>query len=360
MPGNSFGQIFKFNTWGESHGPAIGCTVDGVPSKISIQEKDIQYFLDKRRPGSSKFVSQRKEKDKVKILSGVFENQTTGAPISFIIKNKDQKSSDYKKLKNIFRPGHADFTYEKKYGIRDHRGGGRSSARETAMRVAAGAIARKILSSNLGKKFYIKGALIQLGSLHINRSNWNWLNVEKNVFWCPDSSMVKIWEKYLLEVRKNGSSVGAIIELEAGGIPVGLGEPVYDKLDADIAKALMSINAVKGVEIGSGFASASIPGEESSDEMRIKKEKISFVSNNSGGILGGISSGQKIITRFVVKPTSSILKTRNTITKNNKNTKISVGGRHDPCVGIRAVPIGEAMLACVLADHYLRNKVVQS
>lgn len=360
MPGNSFGQIFKFNTWGESHGPAIGCTVDGVPSKISIQEKDIQYFLDKRRPGSSKFVSQRKEKDKVKILSGVFENQTTGAPISFIIENKDQKSNDYKKLKNIFRPGHADFTYEKKYGIRDHRGGGRSSARETAMRVAAGAIARKILSSNLGKKFYIKGALIQLGSLHINRSNWNWLNVEKNAFWCPDSSMVKIWEKYLLEVRKNGSSVGAIIELEAGGIPVGLGEPVYDKLDADIAKALMSINAVKGVEIGSGFASAFIPGEESSDEMRIKKEKISFVSNNSGGILGGISSGQKIITRFVVKPTSSILKTRNTITKNNKNTKISVGGRHDPCVGIRAVPIGEAMLACVLADHYLRNKVVQS
>ena len=360
MPGNSFGQIFKFNTWGESHGPAIGCTVDGVPSKISIQEKDIQYFLDKRRPGSSKFVSQRKEKDKVKILSGVFENQTTGAPISFIIENKDQKSIDYKKLKNIFRPGHADFTYEKKYGIRDHRGGGRSSARETAMRVAAGAIARKILSSNLGKKFYIKGALIQLGSLHINRSNWNWLNVEKNAFWCPDSSMVKIWEKYLLEVRKNGSSVGAIIELEAGGIPVGLGEPVYDKLDADIAKALMSINAVKGVEIGSGFASASIPGEESSDEMRIKKEKISFVSNNSGGILGGISSGQKIIVRFVVKATSSILKKKNTITKNKKNTTVSVGGRHDPCVGIRAVPIGEAMLACVLADHYLRNKIFQS
>ena len=325
MPGNSFGQIFKFNTWGESHGPAIGCTVDGVPSKISIQEKDIQYFLDKRRPGSSKFVSQRKEKDKVKILSGVFENQTTGAPISFIIENKDQKSNDYKKLKNIFRPGHADFTYEKKYGIRDHRGGGRSSARETAMRVAAGAIARKILSSNLGKKFYIKGALIQLGSLHINRSNWNWLNVEKNVFWCPDSSMVKIWEKYLLEVRKNGSSVGAIIELEAGGIPVGLGEPVYDKLDADIAKALMSINAVKGVEIGSGFASASIPGEESSDEMRIKKEKISFVSNNSGGILGGISSGQKIIVRFVVKATSSILKKKILLQKIKKIPRYQLG-----------------------------------
>ena len=325
MPGNSFGQIFKFNTWGESHGPAIGCTVDGVPSKISIQEKDIQYFLDKRRPGSSKFVSQRKEKDKVKILSGVFENQTTGAPISFIIENKDQKSNDYKKLKNIFRPGHADFTYEKKYGIRDHRGGGRSSARETAMRVAAGAIARKILSSNLGKKFYIKGALIQLGSLHINRSNWNWLNVEKNAFWCPDSSMVKIWEKYLLEVRKNGSSVGAIIELEAGGIPVGLGEPVYDKLDADIAKALMSINAVKGVEIGSGFASASIPGEESSDEMRIKKEKISFVSNNSGGILGGISSGQKIIVRFVVKATSSILKKKILLQKIKKIPRYQLG-----------------------------------
>jgi len=360
MPGNSFGQIFKFSTWGESHGPAIGCTVDGVPSKIKIQEKDIQFFLDKRRPGSSKFVSQRKEKDKIKILSGIFENQTTGAPISFIIQNKDQRSKDYNKLKNIFRPGHADFTYEKKYGIHDHRGGGRSSARETAMRVVAGAIARKILATNLGKKFYIKGALIQLGSLHINRQNWNWSNVEKNPFWCPDQSMVKIWEKYLLDVRKNGSSVGAVIELEAGGIPVGLGEPVYDKLDADIAKALMSINAVKGVEIGSGFASAFIPGEQSSDEIKIKKGKISFNSNNSGGILGGISSGQKIITRFVVKPTSSILKTRNTITKNNKNTKISVGGRHDPCVGIRAVPIGEAMLACVLADHYLRNKVVQS
>ena len=360
MPGNSFGQIFKFSTWGESHGPAIGCTVDGVPSKIKIHEKDIQFYLDKRRPGSSKFVSQRKEKDKIKILSGVFENQTTGAPISFIIENKDQKSGDYKKLKNIFRPGHADFTYEKKYGIRDHRGGGRSSARETAMRVAAGAIARKVLSSYIGKNFYIKGALIQLGSLHIDRSNWNWSNVESNPFWCPDNSMVKVWEKYLLEVRKNGSSVGAIIELEAGGIPVGLGEPVYDKLDADIAKALMSINAVKGVEIGSGFASAFMPGEESSDEMKIKKNKISFASNNSGGILGGISSGQKIITRFVVKATSSILKKRNTITKNKKNTTVSVGGRHDPCVGIRAVPIGEAMLACVLADHFLRNKIFQS
>ena len=360
MAGNSFGEIFKFNTWGESHGPAIGCTVDGVPSKIKIKESDIQFFLDKRKPGSSKFVSQRKEEDKVKILSGIFENQTTGAPISFIIENKDQKSKDYKKFKNIFRPGHADFTYEKKYGIRDHRGGGRSSARETAMRVAAGAIARKILSSNLGKSFYIKGALIQLGSLHINRDNWDWSAVEKNSFWCPDNSIVKVWEKYLLEVRKNGSSVGAIIELEAGGIPIGLGEPVYDKLDADIAKALMSINAVKGVEIGSGFASSFIPGEESSDQMSVKKGKILFNSNNSGGILGGISTGQKIVARFVVKATSSILKKRNTITKNKKNTTVSVGGRHDPCVGIRAVPIGEAMLACVLADHYLRNKIFQT
>ena len=360
MPGNSFGQIFKFSTWGESHGPAIGCTIDGVPSKIKIQEKDIQFFLDKRSPGSSKFVSQRKEKDKIKILSGIFENQTTGAPISFIIQNKDQRSKDYNKLKNIFRPGHADFTYEKKYGIHDHRGGGRSSARETAMRVVAGAIARKILAANLGKKFYIKGALIQLGSLHINRQNWNWSNVEKNPFWCPDKQMVKIWENYLTQIRKNGSSVGAIIELEASGIPVGLGEPVYDKLDADIAKALMSINAVKGVEIGSGFASAFIPGEESSDEMTLKKGKVQFQSNHAGGILGGISSGQNIIARFVVKPTSSILKLKKTLNNKLKKTSVSVSGRHDPCVGIRAVPIGEAMLACVLADHFLRNKVFQS
>ena len=359
MPGNSFGQIFKFSTWGESHGPAIGCTVDGVPSKIKIKEEDVQIYLNERMPGSNKFVTQRKEKDKVKILSGLFENQTTGAPISFIIYNQDQRSKDYKKLKNIFRPGHADYTYEKKYKIRDHRGGGRSSARETAMRVAAGAIARKILSAELGKKFYIIGALIQLGSLHINRNNWDWNFVKKNPFWCPDKNIVDVWEKYLLEVRKNGSSVGAIIELEAGGVPIGLGEPVYDKLDADIAKGLMSINAVKGVEIGSGFASTFIPGEQSSDEMLMKKGKIKFLSNNSGGVLGGISSGQNIVTRFVVKPTSSILKKRKTITKSKTNTKVSVGGRHDPCVGIRAVPIGEAMLACVLADHYLRNKIYQ-
>ena len=354
MPGNNFGQIFKFSTWGESHGPAIGCTIDGVPSKIKIQEKDIQFFLDKRRPGSSKFVSQRKEKDKVKILSGIFENQTTGAPISFIIQNKDQRSKDYNKLKNIFRPGHADYTYEKKYKIRDHRGGGRSSARETAMRVAAGAIARKILSAELGKKFYIRGALIQLGSLHINRNNWDWNFVKKNPFWCPDKNIVDVWEKYLLEVRKNGSSVGAIIELEAGGVPIGLGEPVYDKLDADIAKGLMSINAVKGVEIGNGFNSVLESGISNVDEMRIKDSKPVFLSNNNGGILGGISTGQDIIVRFCVKPTSSILSSKKTINTNLKETEVSTKGRHDPCVGIRAVPVGEAMMATTLADHCLR------
>ena len=359
MPGNSFGKIFKFSTWGESHGPAIGCTLDGVPSKIKIQEKEIQFFLNQRRPGSSKFVTQRKEKDRVKILSGVFNNYTTGAPISFIIYNEDQKSKDYEKIKNKFRPGHADYTYEKKYGIRDHRGGGRSSARETAMRVVAGSIARKILSTYIGKNFFIRGALVQMGSLHINRDNWDWKFVNKNPFWCPDKNMVKIWENYIMQIRKNGSSVGAIIELEAVGIPVGLGEPVYDKLDADIAKGLMSINAVKGVEIGSGFGSAFIPGEESSDEMTLKKGKIQFKSNHAGGILGGISSGQSIIARFVVKPTSSILKSKKTVTKKLKKTSVSVGGRHDPCVGIRAVPIGEAMLACVLADHFLRNKIFQ-
>ena len=360
MSFNTFGKIFRFTTWGESHGPAIGCIIDGCPPNIEIKSEDIQKELNKRRPGQSKFVTQRKEKDKVKILSGVFNNYTTGAPLSFIIYNEDQKSKDYEKIKNKFRPGHADYTYQEKYGIRDYRGGGRSSARETAMRVAAGAIARKILSKKLGKNFSIKGALIQMGSLHINRDNWNWDFVKKNPFWCPDKQMVKIWENYLTQIRKNGSSVGAIIELQATGIPVGLGEPVYDKLDADIAKGLMSINAVKGVEIGSGFASAFIPGEESSDEMFLKKGKVEFKSNHAGGILGGISSGQNIITRFVVKPTSSILKTKKTITNKLKKTSISVGGRHDPCVGIRAVPIGEAMLACILADHFLRNKIFQS
>jgi len=355
MPGNSFGKIFKFSTWGESHGPAIGCTIDGIPSKIKIKEKEIQFFLNQRRPGSSKFVTQRKEKDKVKILSGVFNNYTTGTPISFIIYNEDQKSKDYEKIKNKFRPGHADYTYQKKYGIRDYRGGGRSSARETAMRVVAGAIARKILSSQLGKTFLIRGALIQMGSLNINRDNWDWNFIKKNPFWCPDKNMVKIWENHLMQIRKNGSSVGAIIELEASGIPAGLGEPVYDKLDADIAKALMSINAVKGVEIGSGFASAFIPGEESSDEMTLKKGKVQFKSNHAGGVLGGISSGQNIIARFVVKPTSSILKLKKTVTNKLKKTSISVSGRHDPCVLPRAVPMVDAMVALVLADHLLLN-----
>ena len=354
MPGNSFGKIFKFSTWGESHGPAIGCTIDGIPSKIKIKEKEIQFFLNQRRPGSSKFVTQRKEKDKVKILSGVFNNYTTGTPISFIIYNEDQKSKDYEKIKNKFRPGHADYTYQKKYGIRDYRGGGRSSARETAMRVVAGAIARKILSSQLGKTFLIRGALIQMGSLHINRDNWDWNFTKKNSFWCPDKNMVKIWENYLMQIRKNGSSVGAIIELEASGIPAGLGEPVYDKLDADLAKALISINAVKGVEIGNGFRSVTESGISNVDEMRIQNGKPIFLSNNNGGILGGITTGQDIVVRFCVKPTSSIISAKKTINTHLEETTISTKGRHDPCVGIRAVPVGEAMMATTLADHCLR------
>ena len=360
MSFNTFGKIFRFTTWGESHGPAIGCVVDGCPPNITISEKDIMEDMDRRRPGKSKFTSQRKEADKVEILSGVFQGKTTGTPISMIIYNKDAKSRDYESIKNKFRPGHADFTYLMKYGIRDYRGGGRQSARETACRVAAGAIAKKVLKNILGKKFNIIGAVTNLGVLGCDKKKWNNKEIRKNPFFCPDKKSVKLWERYLLAVRKAGSSCGAIIELRASGIPIGLGAPIYSKLDADIASALMSINAVKGVEIGSGFASAFIPGEESSDEMTLEKGKVKFKSNHAGGILGGISSGQNIVARFVVKPTSSILKSKTTITKKLKKTSVSVGGRHDPCVGIRAVPIGEAMLACVLADHFLRNKVFQS
>jgi chorismate synthase len=355
MAGNSFGKIFKYTSWGESHGEAIGCVVDGVPPLIKLSEKDIQPYLDARKPGQSKFTTQRKEGDRVKILSGVFEGKTTGTPISLIIYNEDQRSKDYADIKDKFRPGHADYTYFEKYGIRDYRGGGRSSARETAMRVAAGAIARKIL----GDKIQIRGALVQMGEQRINYANWNWKEINKNPFWCPDKNTAKEWENYLSAIRKDGSSIGAIIELRAENVPVGLGEPVYDKLDADIAKALMSINAVKGVEIGEGFAACDLSGEENADEMSIKKGKVSFSHNNAGGILGGISSGQEIVARFVVKPTSSILTPRATITTKGKNTEIITKGRHDPCVGIRAVPVGEAMLACVLADHYLRNKTIK-
>jgi len=356
MSFNTFGKIFRFTTWGESHGPAIGCVVDGCPPNIALSEKDIQVDMNRRRPGKSKFTSQRKESDKVKILSGIFQGKTTGTPISMIIYNEDSRSRDYETIKNKFRPGHADYTYFLKYGIRDFRGGGRQSARETASRVAAGAIARIVLNELIGKKFKIIGAVVQLGILACNKKNWNEKQIRKNPFFCPDKNSIKLWEKYLLAVRKAGSSCGAIIELRASGIPAGLGAPIYSKLDSDIANALMSINAVKGVNIGAGMNSAFLSGENNSDEIRNVGRKTKFKSNNAGGILGGISSGQDIIASFAVKPTSSILKARETINKKGMNTKISVKGRHDPCVGIRAVPIGEAMMSCVLLDHYLINR----
>ena len=356
MSFNTFGKIFRFTTWGESHGPAIGCIIDGCPPNIDISESDIQKDMNRRRPGQSKFTTQRKESDKVSILSGVFQGKTTGTPISMIIYNEDKRSRDYESIKDKFRPGHADFTYFKKYGIRDYRGGGRQSARETASRVAAGAIAKIVLKKLIGKKISITGAVTQLGIMSCNTSKWNDKEIRKNPFFCPDKSSVKLWEKYLMEIRKSGSSCGAVIELRAKGIPIGLGAPIYSKLDADLAAALMSVNAVKGVNIGAGMSSALLTGEENSDEIRGSSGKIKFKSNKAGGILGGISSGQDIVVSFAVKPTSSILNSRDTINKRGKNTKISVKGRHDPCVGIRAVPIGEAMMACVLLDHYMMNK----
>ena len=355
MSFNTFGKIFRFTTWGESHGPAIGCVVDGCPPNIKIDEKDIQFELNKRKPGQSKFTTQRKEDDKVNILSGIFEGKTTGAPISMIIYNKDMRSRDYETIKNKFRPGHADFTYFKKYGTRDYRGGGRQSARETATRVAAGAIAKKVLQTKIGVKYKVIGAVTQLGILGCDTNNWSDNFILKNSLFCPDKSILRIWEKYLLSIRKAGSSCGAIIEVRARGLPVGLGAPIYSKLDMDLASAMMSINAVKGVNIGSGMNSAQLTGEQNSDEIFRKGKKINFKSNNAGGILGGISTGQDIIVSFAVKPTSSILTSRKTIDKFGKNTSISVKGRHDPCVGIRAVPIGEAMMHCVLLDHYLMN-----
>ncbi|NDE90551.1 MAG: chorismate synthase [Alphaproteobacteria bacterium] len=350
--GNSFGTLFRFTTWGESHGPAIGVVVDGCPSLIPLDEGDIQQFLDKRRPGQSRHTTQRQEPDAVKILSGTFEGKTTGTPISLMIENVDQRSKDYGDIKEKYRPGHADYTYQMKYGIRDYRGGGRQSARETACRVAAGAIARKILGNGIS----IRGALVQIGTHKIDRSRWDWNEVEKNDFFCPDKTTAAHWETMLDDVRKKGSSVGAIIEVVASGVPAGLGEPIYDKLDSDLARAIMSINAVKAVEIGDGFSAATLSGEENSDDMRNINGAVEFASNHAGGILGGISSGQDIVLRFAVKPTSSILTPRNTVNQDGQNTEILTKGRHDPCVGIRAVPIGEAMVACVLADHLLRMR----
>ena len=352
MSDNSFGTLFRVTTWGESHGPAIGCIVDGVPPRIRLAEPDIQQWLDRRRPGTSRFVTQRREPDRVSILSGTFEGRTTGTPISLLIHNEDTRSKDYSDIRDKFRPGHADYTYWKKYGIRDHRGGGRPSARETAMRVAAGAIARKVL----GGRVKIRGAMVQMGADSIERGNWDWRQVEKNPFWCPDRDAAKRWEAYLDEVRKEGSSVGAVIEIVASGAPAGLGAPVYGKLDVDLAGAMMGINAVKGVEIGAGFGAAALRGEENADEMRMRDGRVRFLGNNAGGVLGGISTGQDIVLRFAVKPTSSIAVPRRTVNVRGRNTTIATKGRHDPCVGIRAVPVGEAMMACVLADHLLRHK----
>ncbi len=351
---NTFGRLFKFTTWGESHGEAIGCVIDGVPPQIPLSEAEIQPWLDKRRPAQSRHTTQRKEQDKVKILSGVFEGKTTGTPVSLMIANEDAKSKDYDDIHEKFRPGHADYTYFKKYGIRDWRGSGRASARETAMRVAAGAVARKIIGN-----VNIRGAMLQMGAHIVDYANWDWNTVETNEFWCPDSIAAMQWEKYLDEVRKAGSSVGAVITVVASNVPVGLGEPIYGKLDADIASAMMSINAVKGVEIGAGFGAASLRGEENADRMRMNNGKIEFLSNNAGGILGGISSGQDIVVRFAVKPTSSIMHPVETVDIHGKNTVVQTKGRHDPCVGIRAVPVGEAMLACVLADHMLLQKAMK-
>jgi chorismate synthase len=352
MSGNSFGHLFRFTTFGESHGPAIGCVVDGVPPGLDIAEADIQTWLDKRRPGQSRHTTQRKEADAVQILSGVFEGKSTGTPIALMIENTDARSKDYDDIKDLYRPGHADYTYQQKYGIRDYRGSGRASARETACRVAAGAIARKVL----GPGIEIRGALIQIGSHAIERGNWDWSAVAENDFWCPDAKCAEIWDSYLDEVRKSGSSIGAVIEIAASGVPAGFGAPVYDKLDADLAKAVMSINAVKGVEIGAGFGAAELSGEDNADEMRMQGNAPAFLSNNAGGILGGISTGQDVVLRFAVKPTSSILTPRRTVTISGEDTEVSVKGRHDPCVGIRAVPVGEAMVACVLADHMLRHR----
>ena len=358
MSHNTFGHLFRVTTWGESHGPALGCVVDGTPPGLRFKLEDIQVWLDKRKPGQSRFVTQRREADLVKVLSGVMLDEdgetmiSTGTPISMLIENTDQRSKDYGEIARQYRPGHADYTYDVKYGIRDYRGGGRSSARETAARVAAGGIARLVVP-----EMKVRAALIQIGKHKINRQNWDWDQVDQNPFFAPDAAIVPVWEEYLDGIRKNGSSVGAVVEVVAENVPAGLGAPIYAKLDQDIASLLMSINAVKGVEIGNGFGAAEITGEENADEMRMGNDgKPLFLSNHAGGILGGISTGQPVIARFAIKPTSSILTERQSIDADGKNVDVRTKGRHDPCVGIRAVPIGEAMVACAIADHYLRDR----
>ena len=352
MSHNTFGHLFRVTTWGESHGTAIGCVVDGVPPRITLAESDIQHWLDRRRPGRSRYVSQRREPDTVRIVSGVFEGRTTGTPINLTIENVDARSRDYDDINDMYRPGHADFTYQRKYGIRDWRGGGRASARETASRVAAGAVARRVL----GDGIVVRGALVQVGPHTIDRERWNWEAVEDNPFWCPDPDAAAEWAGFLESVRKRGSSIGAVVEIVASGVPPGLGAPLYGKLDSDLAAAMMSINAVKGVEIGAGFAAAALGGEENADEMRMRGREPVFLSNNAGGVLGGISTGQDVLARFAVKPTSSISVPVRTVDSRGRNVDVATRGRHDPCVGIRAVPVGEAMMACVLADHLLRHR----
>jgi chorismate synthase len=354
MAGNSFGTLFRFTTWGESHGPAIGVVVDGAPPRLALAEPDIQRWLDKRKPGQSRFTTQRREEDLVRILSGVFDGVTTGTPIQLLIENTDQRSRDYRNIADRFRPGHADYTYWRKYGVRDYRGGGRASARETASRVAAGAVARAIL----GPRVMLRGALVQIGPHAVDRAAWDWRAVEETPIGGPDPATAPRWADYLDGVRKAGSSAGAVIEIVASGVPAGLGEPIYDKLDGDLARALMTINAVKGVEIGAGFGAAALKGEDNADEMRMADGKIVFLSNNAGGILGGISTGQDIVVRFAVKPTSSILTPMRSVDVEGNEVEIATHGRHDPCVGIRAVPVGEAMVACVLADHLLRHRAL--
>ncbi len=355
MSVNSFGRLFRFTTWGESHGPAIGATVDGCPPGIPLDETMLQFWLDRRRPGQNRFTTQRREPDTVEILSGVFEGLTTGTPIQLMIRNQDQRSKDYSEIVDKFRPGHADFTYLTKYGIRDHRGGGRSSARETASRVAAGGVAREVLKS-LMPGIRITGYLTQVGKSAIDQEKFCLEEIERNPFWSPDAVAAKEWEALIDRTRKSGDSLGAIVECTASGVPAGLGAPVYGKLDGDLAAAMMSINAVKAVEIGAGMAAAGLTGSENADEMFPGPDGPEFSSNNAGGILGGISSGQDVVVRFAVKPTSSILKPRRTVNKAGEATEIVTKGRHDPCVGIRAVPVAEAMMACVLADHILLDR----
>jgi chorismate synthase len=358
MSHNTFGHLFRVTTWGESHGAAIGCVVDGCPPNLPLDEAYVQGFLDKRKPGTSRFVTQRKEPDEVRILSGVFADDrtdgqvTTGTPISMMIENVDQRSKDYSEIRDRYRPGHADYAYDQKYGIRDYRGGGRSSARETAMRVAAGAVARRVL----GEGITIRGAVIQIGPHMIDPENWDWDETGNNPFWCPDAKTAAQWEGFLDETRKAGSSAGAIVEVHASGVPAGWGAPIYGKLDSELASAMMSINAAKGVEIGAGFAVASYSGEENADEMRMGNEGVRFLSNNNGGVAGGISTGQDVVVRVAIKPTSSILSQTRSVTRDGDEVDVRTKGRHDPCVGIRAVPVAEAMMACVLADAKLRHR----